>query len=221
LHREEIETLIVKSYEPLYYDRLDRIQTKRPHQRMKDFVAGCCAALNPRQWVETHASKAAEGKLLLAKACGPGDIDGYSSNRLDRKKLKKRKRGPNSQDPNPEVEARGNGDVVKEVILQPLEKKPRYEPQAETAGSDTATKNGMAASEQANRENDEIARTPGALATDTNTYSRTSKIPRDPEAFGVWFWRHRLQRAFCSDTPPKSEVQLPPFLSYFTLYTST
>jgi hypothetical protein len=213
LRREEIETYIVDSQKTFYY--WSGHQVKKPHQQMGDFVAGCCAALNPEKWIETHASTAAEGELSPEKARGQGDSDAYSN----KKRLKKRKRGSDNGT-KPELEAGGRGGIVEEVVLQSLAKKQRYKPQTQTDDGGTAAANGMTQSEEEPKtENDKLAGTT-VLTTDTKTDSRSSKIPRDPEAFAVWFWRNRLQRVFCSNTLPKSEVPVPSLLSRFAPYTS-
>ena len=204
LRKRELKLFIKGSNEYFYYNR-SRLQVKRQHQRMRDFIAGSCAALNPRKWVEECAKKTIKWDPTPAKMRSPGDVSDERGAKDSPKKRKRTSSSATNEDTKPVVEMQGKHEDTGKEDSPPPVKKAKGEAEVEVndgevpAGIWTTQPNQEVEGEITN----ETADSPG--------YS--SKIPTNPEVFDVWFWRHQLQKAVCNDSLPKDKVH-----SHFSPY---
>jgi hypothetical protein len=186
---------------------------------MRDFIAGCCAALNPSRWVEESVKKAIEWEPTPAKMRSSGDI---SEERGTKETPKKRKRTSStvgfsgatndSEGTKPVVEMQSkHEDTGRDDPPSPV-KKAKGEAEVEVKDGDAPA--GIWTT-QPNQEGPEEEETTNETA---DSPGHSSKIPTNPEVFDVWFWRHQLQKAVCNDSLPKDKVPVMSLISRLMSY---
>ena len=199
-------------------------------QRERELLEGYRVALDPRSWLETWklaeekenkekrmkrarvakrvkrvpAERGAEAKVESEMQVEGRRVSINLGRESEDNTLSRKRERNNSVSASPKAEPAAEiGVGIDPITLGEHSQTPTKQAKCEVTMEDLVKTDGIA--DDDSRDQGEVRSSP-ITTTAGAANLLPSKIPSTPEAFDAWFWRHQLQRAFCSSDLLKDEV---------------